>query len=277
MKKGKTIPLYILTVTFLFSTLLFAGVLLPGQNSHSQKNTRTKTVSGSRDSVRHKEKGDPKGMSGEGELVVPVHGFFRTHRDMSFLRDYFTARGYSVFTPGLPTTFGSLEKCTVKLERELGEINGDYERIHFVGHSMGGLIIRYYLSKNKIPEPGRCVLIGIPNKGTDLAGLFAWCPPLTWVVKPLKVLRPGGVEIPPPLNSPQPEMAAIAGSGEDLFSGRFISGDNDGRVPAASVPFDGMKEIVVLPYHHNEIHHIEETAELVHRFLQEGAFGTRLK
>ncbi|MFC1508635.1 alpha/beta fold hydrolase [Candidatus Omnitrophota bacterium] len=207
------------------------------------------------------------------ELIILIHGFFRTPRNMSVLKDFFISRGFRVFTPRLPTTFGSLEECTEEFERQFRKLQGDYSRIHFVGHSMGGLILRQFLSRNKVRNIGRCVLIGTPNKGTNLASMISWCWPLRKIVKPIDALQSGGVDIPPPLNSPPPDMGAIAGNGDGLFFGTFIHGENDGRVPVDSVSFKGMKELILLGYHHNEIHRKHDVAELVYRFLREGTFG----
>ena len=210
-------------------------------------------------------------------IVILIHGFFRTPRNMSVLNDFFIARGFRVFAPRLPTTFGSLEECTVEFERQFGKFQGDYSRIHFVGHSMGGLILRQFLSRNRVNTIGRCVLIGTPNKGTNLASMISWCWPVRKIVKPLDAFQPGGVDIPPPLNSPPPDMGAIAGNGDGLLFGKFIHGENDGRVPVDSVSFEGMKELILLGYHHNEIHRKHDVVELVYRFLREGTFGEEQK
>jgi len=75
-----------------------------------------------------------------------------------------------VIPPPSPTTTKSVEQCVVKFEKLFAEIpKGKYQRIHIVGHSMGGLIIRVFLSRNNIWNLGRCVLIATPNQGSDLA------------------------------------------------------------------------------------------------------------
>lgn len=208
------------------------------------------------------------------ELIVLVHGFFRTPGDMVFLDVFFRSRGFEVFAPALPTTFGSLEECTVKLEQKFSGIREHYDRIHFVGHSMGGLIIRLFLSRNRVENIGRCVLIAAPNRGSEFVDAVAWFRPLMFLMPPLREFRPDGVSIPPPLNNPPPEMGAIAGNGGGLFLGRFMKKENDGRVTVDSVSFQGMKDFLVLPYNHDEIHHRRETAGYILRFLKEGTFGS---
>lgn len=208
------------------------------------------------------------------EAVILLHGFGKTKSDMSPLKRYFESTGYHVICPALPTTFQSVKNCTEKFEQIFNEINGKYDRIHFVGHSMGGLIIRLFLSRNRVPELGRCVLISTPNKGTELASIPAHFFKFSLqIFESLEAFQPGGIKIPPPLNNPAPDIGVIAGNRNNLFFGRFIKRENDGRVPVDSVPFEGMKEFIVQPYNHKEIHHRQEVAKLVHRFLQEGTFG----
>jgi len=209
------------------------------------------------------------------ELVVLVHGFGRTGRNMRFLKNYFAEQGYAVWAPTLPTAIRSVDACAGILSEKLAardSINA-YEQVHFVGHSMGGLIIRTYLSKSDIPNLGRCVLIGSPNGGTPLGAIARkWLPPLTWVSPAYRSFQPGGIPIPDPLHTPSPDFGAIAGDGDGLLLGRLIDTVNDGRVPVESVPFSGMTAFIVLHYHHDEIHHRMETAELIARFLATGQF-----
>ena len=207
------------------------------------------------------------------ELVILLHGFAKTPRNMRPLQKFLESRGYIVLTPSLPVTFRSLETCSAKFEDFFRGIKGDYDCIHLVGHSIGGLILRLFLSGNDVKKLGRCVLIATPNRGTELAAIVnRYFKPLTWIFRPYDAIQPGGLAIPPPINFPTPEMGAIAGNRNALLFGKLINGENDGRVPLKSVPFEGMKEFIVLPFHHEEIHHRKKTAELVQRFLDKGTF-----
>lgn len=208
------------------------------------------------------------------ETVILVHGFFRKSRDMRFIKQRLEQYGYRTIAPDLPTTYKSLDDCTLALEKTLGKIRDTDIRYHFVGHSMGGLIIRRFLSRNRIPNLGRCVFIATPNQGAAMAAkILKFARPVALLFKPLRDLRRGGGIIPPPLNLPEPEMGAIAGNRKARSWGRWlIHGENDGRVAVASVRFQGLKDFMVLPYDHHHIHHREETTLLVHQFLQTGRF-----
>lgn len=77
-------------------------------------------------------------------LVVLVHGFNKDERDMGFLAQGL-ARQYSILCPRLPTRFGSLQQAVATLRQALDEQNWQqYPRVHFVAHSMGGLIARQF-------------------------------------------------------------------------------------------------------------------------------------
>jgi pimeloyl-ACP methyl ester carboxylesterase len=211
--------------------------------------------------------------SGNREHIVLVHGFGRTGHDMRFLAAYFTKYGYEVSIPTLPAFFGTFDNCTAALESHIESLDGNYTRIHLVGHSLGGLVIRNMLSRKAIPRLGRCLLIATPNSGSPLAGIVArWIKPLYWAVPLYGTLQPDGVDISAPLNNPAPDIGVIAGDKNALMFGRLLDSPADGCVPLDSVPFDGMAEFIVVPFHHEEIHHREETARLTREFIETGIF-----
>jgi alpha-beta hydrolase superfamily lysophospholipase len=208
-----------------------------------------------------------------GDIVVLLHGFMRTGRNMAFLSGHFNNAGYRTLSPNLPLYYKSLDECTAAFERFFFDEAGNYGHVHFIGHSMGGLIIRNFLSRNNVVNSGRSVLIGTPNQGSDLVGIVEkYAPFIMKVIKPYIALRPGGPAIPPPINFPSPEIGAIAGNKSNLILSRLMSRDNDGRVAVAAVPFEGMKDFIVLPYNHDEIHHKKETAILIMNFIKTGSF-----
>lgn len=210
--------------------------------------------------------------SHQNELVVLVHGFGRTARDMRTLKAHFEAAGYNTYAPTLPTWIVRVPGCTDLLSRKFDGLDAEYSRVHFVGHSMGGLIIRTMLAQREVSGLGRCVFIGTPNGGTPLAEIVVRrIPPIAWLFRPYYDLD-DGMDIAAPVNVPAPEMGAIAGTENDLPFGALIDGESDGRVPVKSVPFQGMATMITLPYHHEEIHHKEDTARYVERFLATGTF-----
>jgi hypothetical protein len=205
-------------------------------------------------------------------LIILLHGFFRTNNDMNFLARNLESFGYSTFCPTLPTTTQSLSVCVQILTDCLEQNMLNEFHCSFVGHSMGGLIIREYLNSINCAENARCVMIASPNKGSALAKM------LTMVPGTSKIL-----ESVPDLcsrsdhrcynNLGKIDFGVIAGNKSTPILGKFLNGSNDGRVEVESTKIPNMKDFIELPFHHNEIHHQLETLKFVKNFLEKGHFG----
>lgn len=212
----------------------------------------------------------------KNETVLLIHGFNKNWSDMVPLQTNLKEMGYNTIIFNLPTRFKTLEECSNILELKFQEIEndlGDTRKIHFVGHSMGGSIIRHFLAAILIPNLGRCVLIATPNKGTHLADMAQeFCSPLLKIIKPIKALTSNGSSYLPPLNTIPTEIGVIAGNKNNLLLGIFLPRENDGRVEVESAKVEGMKDFRVLNYGHKEIHNNLEVAQLIDNFLQNGRF-----
>ncbi|MDM8526068.1 alpha/beta fold hydrolase, partial [Desulfococcaceae bacterium HSG8] len=103
------------------------------------------------------------------QLVVLVHGYCKNSDDMAFLNNGLKNRNYDTFSATLPTTFGTIEDCTNSLRIQIEDLLCRYEQVHFIGHSMGGLIIQRYLSTTVLNNIGKCIFVATPNKGSKLA------------------------------------------------------------------------------------------------------------
>ena len=209
-------------------------------------------------------------------LVVLIHGYNKDESDMVHLRTNLTDLGYDCIVINLPTRFGTIDDCNQVLHSKLSKMlptMTEQLKVHFVGHSMGGLIIRSYLANNSFPNLGRCVLIAPPNKGTKLADLaHKFFPPVSKVFKPLSSLKTNSTQISKPINSPCPEIGVIAGNKSNLLLGILLPNENDGRVEVDSTKLEGMKDFIVKRYGHKEIHHKYDIAILIDNFLRNGSF-----
>jgi pimeloyl-ACP methyl ester carboxylesterase len=213
------------------------------------------------------------------EIIILLHGFSKSYRDMLPLSKNLKKLGCQTHSVNLPTTFKSMEGCYLALKEQLNVLKfADYDTVHLVGHSMGGLIIRYYLSKEIVSNLGRCVLIGTPNKGSRLADIADKVPFASKIIKPIAVLKSEADTIAPPLNQPSPEFGIIAGSDHRLVvTGAILEKPNDGRVEVQSTKMDKrlMKDFVILNFVHTKIQHEEVTAKLVDCFLENGWFSEK--
>lgn len=210
------------------------------------------------------------------QRVLLFHGFHRTYRDMTPLRQFLLSKGYKVSRINLPLTFTTIEDATNLLieiaEKKIPKLSPG-EKIHLVGHSTGGLIIRHFLAvSNFLPYVGRCVLIATPNQGYQLAELAAKISKTyVSIYKTLSSLLPENVHHLDMIGN-EVEIGAIAGTKSIPIISNFIEGVNDGRISVDSVKYNGLTDFITVPYNHLEIHKKAETADLVSGFLKTGRF-----
>lgn len=209
--------------------------------------------------------------------IILIHGFMRNSRDMQTLRNNLETLGYERILVDLPLTFHPIEHgtkiFTEIIEKIIKQLPPE-EKIHLVGHSTGGLVIRNFLANTRLHKRiDRCVLIGTPNNGSELADLAVrLCPPITRIFKTLASLQSKNIQSMKVFAHKDIEMGAIAGNKNNLLLGRLLRNENDGRVTIKSVKFAGLKDFVIIPYGHNEIHYQTITAELLDHFLTTGSF-----
>ncbi len=205
--------------------------------------------------------------------VILVHGYNRNKKDLYPMKRHLKAMGYECLAPTFPLRYKEFDQSTELLVDYLEQFASGDEKVHLVGHSTGGLVIRHAVSAEGVAEKvGRAVLIATPNKGSQLAEFAGRSPGYVQVFKTLKSLHRKYIEelSIPIINGI--EIGAIAGNKPNGLLGRLIHGEHDGRVAVSSVNLEHFKDFLILPYHHHEIHHQQVTAEFVDRFLKKGHF-----
>ncbi|MCU0754311.1 MAG: alpha/beta fold hydrolase [Xanthomonadales bacterium] len=205
-------------------------------------------------------------------LVLLLHGYARTRRDMASLAVAIDAAGHRPLAVPLPTTFGRLDDCLAALRqtalpaiRQQLAAGGAYA---LVGHSFGGLIARHGLARG-LPQPAALLTIATPHQGSELADLALRWPALGRILPPLDCLQTGTQT--PCFDPPRAfRIGAIAGDHAAPPGGLLLHGPNDGRVTVASaLPLDADCSCI-LPLDHHRIHHHASTLQAVCRFLGGG-------
>ena len=173
---------------------------------------------------------------GVRRLVVLRHGILRSAGSLWKLERALRAHGYETLNLSYPSTRGSIEDHAAMLARELEQKLEDQAQrpleLYFVGHSMGGLQIRSYLSRADARSPTACVFLGVPNQGAFLAEkLGDWLPfQLLMGTEAAHQLRPSD----PFYQSLKPLDCdcgiVFGGSGDQEGFSAAIPGDDDGRV-----------------------------------------------
>jgi hypothetical protein len=121
-----------------------------------------------------------------GTPIMLAHGIVDNHTVFALMRRQLLRRGFSrirafSYSPLTVDVRRTAERMGEEIEA-LCEESG-YERIHVIGHSLGGLIARYYVQRlGGDDRVHTCVTLGTPHQGTMAARLLPW--PLVKQVRP---------------------------------------------------------------------------------------------
>ncbi len=182
------------------------------------------------------------------EAVVLLHGLGRSHRSMAGLGRRLADEGYDVVNLAYPSTRHAPEYLVDHVASEIRTHVSEGQRLHFVTHSLGGILVRAMLAERTPPNLGRVVMLAPPNKGTELADLLGERAPFRWTLGPtLSRLGTHDQSFPRQLPGPGFELGIIAGNGYiNPLSAALVSSPNDGIVSVQSTRIYGMTDFIVV-------------------------------
>ncbi len=163
------------------------------------------------------------------------------------------------------------EHIVPKIKACVGNIDSS---IHFVTHSMGGILVRYFAKHALIPHIGRVVMLSPPNQGSEIVDALGD----TWFFEFIN--GPAGRELgtdtgsmPLGLGPADFEVGIITGSRSiNLILSLMIEGSDDGKVSVERAKLEGMKDFMVLPSTHPFIMRSEKVIAQTIYFLNHGLF-----
>jgi len=208
------------------------------------------------------------------ECVILLHGLFRTPRSMGEMEDFLMAAGYLVVNDGYPSREAQIEVLAVTaIPPAIANCRDQGAgRINFVTHSLGGILLRYYLSTDEIAELGRVVMLGPPNQGSELVDSLRSIPGFTMLYGPA-VLQLGtdAASVPLQLGAADYEVGIIIGQTAGPLSG-MLPGEDDGTVTVESARLDGMTDFLVMDAGHTFVMNNNEVIRQTLFFLNTGRF-----
>lgn len=209
--------------------------------------------------------------------VILLHGLGRTGASMKRIELHLRRGGYEVFNITYPSRRLSVEQIADDfLPAAMARLPaGNPTQVHFVTHSLGGIVVRAYLAKHEVPQLGRVVMLAPPNQGSEVADFLRRFGVLRKIIGPaFQQLGTSDQDAPRKLGPVGFEVGVIAGnrSLNPLFSA-LIRGPDDGKVSVASTQVAGMKDFVVLPLSHTWMMWRRATMEQIAHFLEHGCFA----
>jgi triacylglycerol lipase len=213
---------------------------------------------------------------GAQEEVILLHGLCRTSRSMAKMERALNDVGYKVRNVDYPSRTASVEKLA---DDAIGKAVSDCQKdgvtkINFVTHSLGGILVRSYLARHKIPNLGRVVMLAPPNQGSEVVDKLGWLFLFKWLNGPagneLGTDKNATLNKLGPANFP---LGIIAGDRSvNWINSLLIPGSDDGKVSVERTKLAGMTDHIVIHATHPFIMKNREAIRQTIQFLRTGNF-----
>jgi len=212
------------------------------------------------------------------DCVVLLHGLARSAMSMNPMERALINEGFETVNIDYPSrnyTVEELAQIAIPKGLDACRAKDSVGRIHFVAHSLGGILIRQYLSEQEIAGMGRVVMLGPPNQGSAAVDELRGSPGFDWLNGPAGLqLGKGEESLPLKLGPAAFELGVIAGNRTiDPITSSVLDNPDDGRVSVEDTKLDGMTDFVVVEHSHAFMMRMRRPIELTIRFLNSGSFG----
>ncbi|MGR8978468.1 MAG: esterase/lipase family protein [Gammaproteobacteria bacterium] len=211
------------------------------------------------------------------EAIILIHGLARTPRSMAKAGRLLAQYGYKIVNAGYPSRKHSVQELALNcIRRAVKECESEpIGKIHFLTHSLGGILIRYYLSVEPVNNLGRVVMLAPPNRGSEIVDKLGGWRLFYWLNGPAGLqLGTDAGSLPNRLGPVYFQTGIIAGNQTiNPVLSRLFPGANDGKVSVSRAQVEGMQDFMVLPYSHTFIMQRSYAVQQALYFIQHGQFA----
>ena len=219
----------------------------------------------------------PSMYQADDELVVLAHGLGRSDWAMWRFAQRLENAGYKVCLLDYATLGVSVSRVLAETTEQIDACIKHAPKVHFVGHSLGGLVVRAYLQNNHHSLDkaimGQVVLIGTPNKGSELADYLSDSWLMTVGGGITRALVTGSKSLGNNLDALEINVGVIAGTKSSMLTNAKFHGPNDGLVSVESTKLKNMSDFITVEVGHSQMRYSLEVAEQTIHFLKNGTFN----
>jgi pimeloyl-ACP methyl ester carboxylesterase len=208
--------------------------------------------------------------------VVLLHGISRTARSFRKMQTALEGGGFAALNLDYASRRKALEALAEDIHPAIQRFTDGIDgSIHFVGHSMGGLLARVYIVRYRPKRLGRVVMLGTPNSGSEIAdrlkhiGAYrAWFGPAGQQLVTQRDTTIAAMF--PPVDYP---VGIIAGNRSvDPIMSAFLPKPHDGRVSVENTRLDGMADHIIVGTSHPWLIRNGRAIEQTITFVRDGSF-----
>lgn len=193
---------------------------------------------------------------------------------MEKMANAFEEAGYHTANVSYPSREDTIENLApTAIEKGLTQCEEE-PPVHFVTHSLGGILVRYYLEQENIENLGRVVMLAPPNQGSQVTDALRE----NYFYR--KLNGPAGDQL------GTDEYSLVMGLGDvDFLLGiiagtktvnpilsQFLPNPDDGKVSVENTKVEGMTDFIELPHSHTFIMRADDAIEQALAFIESGSF-----
>jgi len=219
----------------------------------------------------------PASANATQDGVVLLHGISRTARSFRKMQTALEGCGFATLNQDYASRRKALEALAEDIHPAIQRFADDVDgSVHFVCHSMGGLLARVYIARYRPKRLGSVVMLGTPNSGSEIAdrlkNIGAYRAFFGPAGQQLGTQRDSEIEALFPLVDYP--VGVIAGNRSIYpITSRFLPKPHDGRVSVANTRLDGMADHIVIRTSHPWLTRNSVAIEQTIAFLKDGRFN----
>ena len=225
--------------------------------------------------------------NGKNECVILLHGLGRTYHSMDKMQKALTQAGFQTVNLNYPSRKESIEQLAANYIPSAIEQCQDYapDQIHFVTHSLGGIVTRMALKQQRPENLGRVVMLSPPNSGSEAADVLQKNWFYSWANGPSgQQLSTSSDSVPNQLGPVDYPVGIITGDRQTFFDSwvaslfsdtdgeKVFEGANDGKVSVERAKLAGMTDFIVVHENHSFIMRSKQVQFQTIEFLNNEAF-----